>query len=177
MNAAQQAGGGVAADAVFSSCGRYRYLLTRSWDAARPSVGFVMLNPSTADHRSDDPTVRRCVGFARAWGFGEVRVANLFALRASDPTVLLDTVASGGDPVGPENPAHLRALAAEHTVVLAWGTNAAAVHGPDYPGQVAAELATAGTSLYCLGRCADGSPRHPLYLSGDTALMPWRAGP
>ena len=177
MNGAPEVRDGVASDAVVSPCGRYRYLLTRTWDPARPAVGFVMLNPSTADHRTDDATVRRCVGFARVRGFGEVRVANLFALRASDPTVLLDTVAAGSDPVGPENPAHLRALAAEHTVVLAWGANAAAVHGADYPRVVAAELATGSAVLYCLGRCADGSPRHPLYLAGDTALMPWRAGP
>lgn len=177
MSAAPEVREGVAADAVVSPCGRYRYLLTRSWDAARPAVGFVLLNPSTADHRTDDPTVRRCVGFARAWGFGEVRVGNLFALRASDPTALLDTVAAGGDPVGRENAAHLRALGAEEIVVLAWGANASAVHGADYPRRVAAALAAAGAEVLCLGRCADGSPRHPLYLAGDTALMRWRAGP
>ena len=160
---------------MFSPCGRYRYLLTRNWDPGRPAVGFVMLNPSTADHTVDDPTIRRCVDFARRWGFGELRVANLFATRASNPTALLDTVAAGGDPVGPENPAHLASMTAAHSVVLAWGANADAVHGAAYPAQVAAELVAAGASVFHLGRCADGSPRHPLYLPGDTRLTPWTA--
>lgn len=176
MSAFDQACGGTAADAVFSPCGRYRYLLTRSWDPARSTMGFVMRNPSTADHRTDDATIRRCAGFARRWGFGVLVVANLFALRATSPTVLLDTVAAGGDPIGAENPAHLRSLAAAHSVVLAWGANAAAVHGVDYPAQVAADLVAAGESVFHLGRCADGSPRHPLYLPGDARRLPWTAG-
>ena len=134
-----------------------------------------MLNPSRADHTLDDRTVRRCVGFARRWGFGELRVANLFALRATDPTALLDTVAAGGDPVGPDNRLHLRSLAAAHTVVLAWGANANGVLGDAYPREVVDALAAQGAALFCLGRCTDGSPRHPLYLPGDARLTPWTA--
>lgn len=167
----------VAADAVLSPCGRYRYLLTRYWEPSRPSVGFVMLNPSSADHTVDDPTVRRCIGFARGWGFGGLRVANLFALRATDPTGLFEAVAAGTDPVGPENAAHLQSLADEHTVVLAWGANAAAVDGSSYPSRVAGELAAAGAALLCFGHCRDGAPRHPLYVAVGTTLVPWRAGP
>lgn len=162
-----------ASDAVISPSGRYRYLLTRCWEPSLPALGFVMLNPSTADHAVDDPTIRRCLGFARSWGFGELRVVNLFALRAAHPTALLDTVAAGGDPVGPENPAHLRAVATAHTVVLAWGSNASAVLGGDYPREVADALAAEGAALFHLGRCADGSPRHPLYLPAETPLSPW----
>ncbi|TMF61888.1 MAG: DUF1643 domain-containing protein, partial [Chloroflexi bacterium] len=67
--------------ATFSADRRYRYRLWRRWDGARPVVAFVMLNPSTADARRDDPTIRRCIGFAKSWGFGGVEVVNLFAYR------------------------------------------------------------------------------------------------
>ena len=165
---------GVAADAVISPCGRYRYLLSRSWAPSRGSVGFVMCNPSTADAHRDDPTVRRCIGFARGWGFGALRIANAFALRTADPTVLLDVVAVGGDPVGPDNPRHLRGLGEEHTVVLAWGTNAAAVLGAGYLDEVLGELTVVGAQLVCLAVNQDGSPRHPLYVPEQTRPIPWR---
>ena len=71
--------------ADFSECGRYRYKLWRTWDDIRPVVMFIMLNPSTADATADDPTIRRCIGFARAWGYGGVRVGNLFAWRTPYP--------------------------------------------------------------------------------------------
>src|SRR5262249_62207047 len=71
--------------AGFSRCGRYRYWLTRTWDAARPAVCWLMLNPSTADAARDDPTIRRCIGLARRWGHGGIVVVNLFAWRAPDP--------------------------------------------------------------------------------------------
>src|SRR5262249_14212908 len=86
--------------AVISDCGRYRYSLTRRWgDAAEPRALFVMLNPSTADAEQDDPTIRRCIGFAKAWGMGSLEVVNLYALRATDPAALL----SAPDPIGPKN--------------------------------------------------------------------------
>lgn len=85
--------------AIISECQRYRYVLERKWQPELPGVLFVALNPSTADGQHDDPTVRRCVGFARSWGFGKIVIANLFALRSSHPSVLLIDV----DPIGPEN--------------------------------------------------------------------------
>jgi hypothetical protein len=77
--------GGPAKSAVISPCGLYRYRLTRTWDAVRWSAAFVMLNPSTADAVDDDPTIKRCVGFAKRWGCGGIVVANLFAFRSADP--------------------------------------------------------------------------------------------
>ena len=71
--------------ADFSECGRYRYKLWRTWDDVRPVVMFIMLNPSTADATADDPTIRRCIGFAHDWGYGGVRVGNLFAWRTPYP--------------------------------------------------------------------------------------------
>ena len=59
----------VSKNAQFSLCKRYRYSLERSWNGGEGRVLFIGLNPSTADHKKDDPTIRRCVGFAKSWGF------------------------------------------------------------------------------------------------------------
>lgn len=83
--------------AVISECGSYRYRLERVWEAEKDRVAFIMLNPSTADASKDDPTIRRCIGFAKAWGFGGLIVGNLFALRSTDPKALY----GHKDPVGP----------------------------------------------------------------------------
>ncbi len=77
------------ADASISICGRYRYWLKRVWDSSKPTAGFCLLNPSTAvglvdGIPVDDPTIRRCAGFAKSWGCGGIRVVNLFAIRATD---------------------------------------------------------------------------------------------
>ena len=102
--------------ATFSRDRRYRYRLWRRWDRSRAVVAFVMLNPSTADAMHDDPTIRRCVGFARAWGFGGVDVVNLFALRATDTRALR----KAADPIGPANDRHLRrAVRSAGLIVLA----------------------------------------------------------
>jgi hypothetical protein len=146
--------------AVVSRCQRYRYKLTRSWDDKLPVVAFVGLNPSTADAHIDDPTVRRCVGFARDWGYGTLILVNLFALRSTDPCRLY----AAAGPIGPENDRWLR-LAEESAdvVVAAWG-----VHG-DLHGR-GREVRLLFRTLMCLGRTREGHPRHPLYLSKDTPL-------
>lgn len=136
--------------------GRYRYLLWRRW-AEADSLLFVMLNPSTADAERDDPTIRRCIGFARAWGFGGVEVVNLFAWRATLPRQL----AAAKDPVGRHNDAAiLEAVARSRAVIAAWGVHGA-LRGRD--AQVARLLAA--TRLRCLGVTRDGAPRHPLYVA------------
>lgn len=152
--------------ARFSADGRYRYRLWRHWDASRPRVAFVMLNPSTADARRDDPTIRRCIGFARRWGFGGVEVVNLFALRAPDPRAL--RVAA--DPVGPANDRYLRrTLRSVSHIVLAWGTDRMARRSSG------ARLLFSRRRSRCLGLTRSGEPRHPLYLRGDARLVPVRA--
>lgn len=138
--------------------GRYRYLLWRRW-AEADSLLFIMLNPSTADAAQDDPTIRRCIGFARRWGFGGVEVVNLFAWRATLPREL----AKARDPVGPHNDRAISlAVARSRAVIAAWG-----VHGAlgDRDAQVAPLLAA--TRLRCLGLTRDGAPRHPLYVAGN----------
>lgn len=153
--------------ARYSPCGRYRYLLSRCWDGSRPRLLFVMLNPSTATEAHNDPTVARCERRARAMGCGSVRVANLFAFRATDPGILR-TVA---DPVGPGNDAALLDSAARADIVIcAWGTGGV-LHGRG--AAVERLLRGAGAALHHLGLTRDGHPRHPLYLRGDCPALPW----
>lgn len=157
------------ATAAFDETGAYRYLLTRTWGTGDPAV-FVMLNPSTADAFTLDPTVRRCVGFARAWGAGGLVVANIFALRSTDPQALYDHP----DPVGAANDAVLDALPVGPRVIAAWGAHGA-LHGRGHV--VAERLTAAGHRLYCLGRTSKGSPRHPLYLRADSAPLGYISDP
>jgi hypothetical protein len=143
--------------AVFSPCETYRYRLWRAWDNAAPRVVFIGLNPSTADVTTDDPTIRRCVGFAKAWSFGGIEVVNLFAFRATEPKNLKQAA----DPVGLENDAHLlRVTAAAGRVVAAWGVHGT-LHGRAEA--VLELLKTAGVTITCLARTRAGHPRHPLY--------------
>lgn len=153
----------VAADAIFDPTGTYRYLLKRSWSCA-PQIGFVMLNPNRADATIDDPTIRRCVGFAKSWGYGGLEVVNLFAYRAKTPTLLKQAA----DPVGPDNDHYLLTLTERvETIVLAWG-NWGALRGRD---RAVIELLNSHQALYCLGTTQTGQPRHPLYLKRETRLI------
>lgn len=127
----------------------------------------VMLNPSTADAERDDPTIRRCIFFARQSGFGGVEILNLFAFRATLPADLK----AAADPVGPDNDAHLRDLFARHRAALAaWGAHGAFRSRADVVRRMAEEQ---GIALTCLGRTAQGQPRHPLYLRSDSTIRPF----
>jgi hypothetical protein len=153
--------------AELSPEGRYRYALWRVWEPAAPRVAFVLLNPSTADATRDDPTIRRCVRFARRWGYGGVEVVNLFARRATAPAELR----TAADPVGSANDEHIRTSAARVArVVLGWG-GYGGCNGRD---RAVVDLLGPFAPLYCLGTTANGSPRHPLYVSGATRLRPYR---
>jgi hypothetical protein len=139
--------------------GTYRYRLWRTIDNNRNSrrILFVMLNPSTAEATQDDPTLRRCIGFASDWGYGVLEVCNLFAYRATDPDVLVRT----RDPVGPDNDAHLLATADRaDAVVAAWGTRGELFGRASQ----ATSMLSRSRHLICLGMTRNGSPRHPLYV-------------
>ncbi|MPW17921.1 DUF1643 domain-containing protein [Paraburkholderia sp. CNPSo 3157] len=155
--------------AVISPCGTYRYLLTRAAESMAPmrsTALFVMLNPSTADATLDDPTIRRCRGFAKLWDCNGLAVANLYALRSTDPAGLW----SHPDPIGPDNDDYLWNFAREcGDVVCAWESNAK----PERAARVASILTDAGARLWCLGMTKDGSPRHPLYVRSDQPLIEW----
>jgi hypothetical protein len=171
----------VLGDAVFDGPGDcYRTLLTRTWDPDRPRVCFVMLNPSTADANTNDPTVAKDIRLARAWGFGGLDVVNMFAWRATDPAELLNVP----DPVGPNNAATIIANASGRTVVCAWGRidprlyERHAAHVERVINTLVGLTAVApDTQLRALGYTKDGSPRHPLYMREDTVLLPFPATP
>ncbi len=152
--------------AVISACGKFRYRLWRKWGEGSPLL-FVMLNPSTADADVDDPTIRRCIRFAQAHGFGELEVVNLYAYRATDPRDLR----RAGYPVGPENDDHIAAAARESAAVcLAWGANVA---GLERPKIVLPKLRRLGVKLQCLRITRSGYPQHPLMLPSSCRLMPF----
>ena len=155
--------------ADISTCGRYRYLLEREWpnfDDGRSAM-FVMLNPSTADAEVDDPTIRRCVGFAKALGYGGLSVVNLFAYRATDPKDLL----KAGDAMhGPRNQEVIEKTARDAGIIIcAWGACKAA----DWQAEIVQGWLV-GHDLFALGFTKSGHPRHPLYLpaSASPTRMP-----
>lgn len=148
--------------ARFSKCGRYRWSLDRTWaDGNGQTVCFVMLNPSTADHRVDDPTIRRCMGFARDWDYSRLVVRNLFAVRATNPKDLLRLECPTG---GWSGDRAIQAAARCDLVVAAWGAFV-----PFDRLRRARELLS-GVRLVCLGETKNGSPRHPLYIAQATPL-------
>lgn len=146
--------------ASISEDGLYRYALHRWWGWG-DRLGFVMLNPSTADAEVDDPTIRRCVGFARSLGFDGIRVVNLYAFRATKPADLWRAAEPTG---GQRNDDLLRELlrqAKAQPVIAAWGANAK-------PDRVAEFMSWPGSEhVRALGFTKAGAPRHPLYLRAD----------
>jgi len=154
--------------AVVSACGMFRYRLGRQWQASAPTLCFVMLNPSTADDKLDDATIRKCVGFAERLGFGGLDVVNLFAYRATKPADLK----SAGYLVGPHNDGWIdiaarSARANGGEVVVAWGANA---RGLARTRDVLSLLDAAGVRPMVLDRCSDGTPAHPLMLPYSCTL-------
>ena len=150
--------------AKLSACRQDRFALWRTWDESLPRVMFIGLNPSTADENTDDPTLVRCMNFAKAWGYGGVCTANLFAYRATQPA----DMKKAADPVGARNDYWLRKLARDAAlVVAAWGNDGAFL---ERSAQVRAML----PGLQCLKVNGSGEPAHPLYQRADVTPIPYR---
>jgi hypothetical protein len=150
--------------AAMSEDRRYRYALWRRWGDGGRTVAFIGLNPSTADEVNDDATIRRCIGFARSWGYQGLVMLNLFALVSTDPDRLL----TDPDPVGPEADEHLRRYTADAAlVVAAWGAF------PQARARAPVVVAALGLELRCLGVTKEGAPRHPCRLHSDTQPVHW----
>lgn len=157
--------------ARLSECGLYRYTLERGFEfdlfsegAKTARIGWIMLNPSTADANQDDPTIRRCIGFSKAWGFGAMEILNLFAYRTPNPKVMKQAHAQGIDIVGPENDAWIETVADTcDVIVAAWGKDGSLMGRGD---AVAARF----PGIMCLGTNENGTPKHPLYLATETKL-------
>ncbi len=160
--------------ATFSKCGKYRYNLIRrlkeedqNFMLAKNVCNFLMLNPSTADHEEDDPTIRRCMNFAKDWGYDWLVVTNLFAWRATDPKELLSSCKS----IGPQNDFFIRDTAAKADMILAaWGCDGDMIARSDH---VIGLLKAHGVPIHVLEVNRGGSPRHPLYLKGDLKPRPY----
>jgi len=157
--------------AILSDCERYRYRLWRRW-APGPRVIWIMLNPSTADASEDDPTVRRCIGFARSWGFGGIEVLNLFPWRATSPDDLVKAAESYDVVCRRERDRHIAAVldVSGSAPVAAWGAHRLAV---DESARLVPLVSAMGSRLLCLGTTKAGAPRHPLYVRGDTRPIEW----
>lgn len=152
--------------ATISDDGVYRYRLWRRWDRTKPVLGWVMLNPSTADANVDDPTIRRVIRFSERYGAGGALVGNLYALRATDPREL----DRHPDPIGRDNWDWLEEARTECcAMVAAWGVRGMERWESD-------GLLLAGAELLCLGTTKDGAPRHPLYVRRDAEFVVWRDG-
>lgn len=144
---------------------KYRYLLIRDWsnNDSLKTVAFIGLNPSTADAENDDPTIRRCIGFAKSWGYNCLMMVNLFALRATNPSIMKnDPFPFGEHNYGMLTNIHSRAS----LVIAAWGNHGA------FKG-VGFEWANALRPLYHLGLTKSGHPKHPLYLKKDVKPQPY----
>jgi hypothetical protein len=153
-----------ASGAAFSPCRRYRYALWRVWRPGLPRILFVGLNPSRANERLDDPTIRRCIGFAQSWGYGGLLVGNLFAWRAADPRLLK----RAAEPLGLENEAWLDSLAGAATrILVCWGRHGGHLERDRW-------FAARHPGLWCLRENLDGSPAHPLYMRKQQRPRPWR---
>jgi len=153
--------------AKISDDGRYRYLLERDWGPG-PRMIFCMLNPSTADATKDDPTIRRCTGFANREGCGGIKVVNLYALRSPSPSDL----AKDADPFGPENAAFLQwafdmSRELRYPLIASWG---AGLDPLKIGEQIRGWVIRRHARFQCLGRTKDGRPKHPLYLPRDQQL-------
>ena len=150
--------------AILSADRKYRYVLTRIWDEKKPTVVFIGLNPSTADEEVDDETIRKCIGYAKRWGYGKLIMVNLFAFRSTDPSMLKRVE----DPVGPDNGSYIQKCVSESNLVIAcWGNHGKLLNR---------DKALMGSlpNLVCLKRNKNGTPHHPLYLSKDITPMPYK---
>lgn len=145
---------------ISSRDNRFRYRLWRIWDEAKPTVLFILHNPSTANDQVDDPTVRRCISFASAWAYGGIHIGNIYPARATKPSDLKQFPRPGGR----NNMQHLRSMADQAgLIVCAWGNR----------------LGAPSVSIQRLGRLfylelsKQGTPKHPLYLRGDLRPQPF----
>jgi hypothetical protein len=149
--------------AIIDTTEKYRYSLWRIWDDNLPRVTFVMLNPSTADASKDDPTIRRCINFAKDWGFGSLEVVNLFSYRATNPKELFITE----EAVGAENDFYIvQAILRSEKIIVAWGTKG---YYLDRNKQVLELLKL--YKVYALSLSNEGHPKHPLYIKSNIELI------
>jgi hypothetical protein len=161
--------------AAFSPCGLYRYELRRVWKPKARAMVFVGLNPSTADESTDDPTIRRILGFADDWGFGTLVMLNAFAFRSTDPKALHVRASRRREVIGRENDATIERTFARHRadkLVMGWGANGTLL---ERGRSVAAIAMSVHRRPECFGLTQNGQPKHPLYLAATTKAKRYAA--
>jgi hypothetical protein len=150
--------------AIFSECGAYRYHLWRNWREG-DRICWLMLNPSTADAKENDPTITKCLGFSKRWGYGGLDVVNLYGYRSTDPGRLREAT----DPVGPRNDRIIEQVARSVSLVIcAWGAN-----GRTRANSITRRLRMLGIELHHIGLTAKGHPYHPLMVPYNQPLSVW----
>ena len=151
-------------DADFSPCRKYRYTLRRRWLLGGGSILWVLLNPSTADAHVDDPTIRRCIAFSQRWGYRQLTLVNIFALRSTDPKELTKSL----DPIGPDNDFWIERVVREdhQRVVVAWGS-LGKMYGR---GDDVFRYLQLHADVYGFRLTKNGNPQHPLYVARSTPL-------
>ena len=148
-------------NAIFSDCRKYRYALSRTWNGKKKAILFIGLNPSTADEKIDDPTIRRCINYAQNWGYGSLLMVNLFAYRATKPTELKKVK----NPIGNDNDLHIKELSKKvDLAVAAWGNEGSLLDRDK-------EVKKIIPNLMCLKINKSGQPAHPLYQKKDLQLI------
>lgn len=150
-------------NAILSADRIYRYVLSREWDERKPYVMFIGLNPSTADENADDPTINKCINFAKNWGYGGIYMLNLFAFRTTYPDVLF----TAEEPIGNENDQYLEEYAMKvDKIICAWGNNG------DFKNR-SQTVKNSLEKLYYLKMNKTDEPAHPLYLAVSSEPMKW----
>ena len=148
-------------NATFSDCQKYRYALSRTWNGKKKTILFIGLNPSTADEKIDDPTIRRCINYAQNWGYGSLLMVNLFAYRATMPSELKNVK----NPIGNDNDLHIIELSKKADIaVAAWGNEGTLLNRDK-------EVKKILPNLMCLKINKSGQPSHPLYQKKDLKLI------
>ena len=148
-------------NATFSDCRKYRYALSRTWNGKKKTILFIGLNPSTANEKIDDPTIRRCINYAQNWGYGSLLMVNLFAYRATIPTELKNVK----NPIGNDNDLHIIELSKKADLsVAAWGNEGSHLNRDK-------EIKKILPNLMCLKINKSGQPAHPLYQKKDLKLI------
>lgn len=146
--------------AKISNCKKHRYQLWRLWDDSLPKLLFIMLNPSTADAEKDDPTIRRCIGFAKSWGFGGIYVGNLYSYRTSSPKILIEKLEDVSSKI---NLDHLLDMEAQtDKTIYAWGNKRG----------IPSFIHHHTRDAFYIDMAKDGTPKHPLYLKGCLTPKP-----
>lgn len=151
-------------EAILSVDRKYRYVLTRTWDETLPNIMFVGLNPSTADETTDDPTIRRCINFAKSWGYGGLYMVNLFAYRSTNP----NNIRIVDNPISDNNDSYISHYAKlSDKVVACWGNRGS------YQKR-SKEVTNLLEEIYCFGQNKSGEPKHPFYLKKEISLIKYK---